>query len=360
MTEHPLSRLRASNIGAFSDVDVALGPGLNVVVGENGAGKSHLLKLAYCLVSVLHERGNLAPPQPSRSVLNVALASKLVGVFRPETLGRLANRRQGRTRSKVEASFSGLEHPLAFSFSSTARTEVQTTSTPDTWIEATPAFLPTRELLSLYPGLEALYRERVLEMDETWRDTAVLLGKPLRRGPRDALVSSIVDPLEDVLGGAAIERGGRFYLKQPGIGELEMHLVAEGSRKLAMLARLVVSGTLTTSGYLFWDEPEANLNPKALGAVAASMVALARAGVQVFVATHSLFLLRELDLVMSSASNADVAVDSCYIGLHRTPDGVRADVGASSDEIGDITALDAELQQAERDLALSAETVASA
>lgn len=176
---------------------------------------------------------------------------------------------------------------------------MQVSSVPSDWIEAIPAFLPTREFLSLYPGLEALYREHLLEMDETWRDTAALLGKPLRRVPRDALVSSIVDPLEAILGGAAVERGGRFYLNQPGVGELEMHLVAEGSRKLAMLARLVVSGTL-------------------------------------------------------------VAANSCYIGLHRTPDGVSADVGATSDEIGDITALDQALHQAERDLVRSAEVVASA
>lgn len=108
MTQHPLHRLKASSIGAFSAIDVSLAPGLNVVVGENGAGKSHLLKLAYCLVSALHERGNLAPPHPSKTVLSTALASKLVGVFRPDTLGRLANRRRGGTRSEVEAQFAGM------------------------------------------------------------------------------------------------------------------------------------------------------------------------------------------------------------------------------------------------------------
>lgn len=41
---------------------------------------------------------------------------------------------------------------------------------------------------------------------------------------------------------------------------MEMPLVAEGLRKVAMLARLIATGTLLEQGYLFWDEPETNLN----------------------------------------------------------------------------------------------------
>lgn len=37
---------------------------------------------------------------------------------------------------------------------------------------------------------------------------------------------------------------------------MEMPLVAEGLRKVAMLARLIATGTLLEQGYLFWDEPE--------------------------------------------------------------------------------------------------------
>ncbi len=43
---------------------------------------------------------------------------------------------------------------------------------------------------------------------------------------------------------------------------LEMHLVAEGLRKLAMIARLIATGSLSESVTLFWDEPDSNLNPK--------------------------------------------------------------------------------------------------
>ena len=51
-------------------------------------------------------------------------------------------------------------------------------------------------------------------------------------------------------------------------------------------------------GVLFWDEPEVNLNPKWMDEVIESLVALARQGVQIFLATHSYVILKEIDLVL--------------------------------------------------------------
>jgi DNA repair ATPase RecN len=41
-----LTRLVLKNLTVFSEADFVFEPGLNVVVGENGTGKSHLLKAA--------------------------------------------------------------------------------------------------------------------------------------------------------------------------------------------------------------------------------------------------------------------------------------------------------------------------
>jgi wobble nucleotide-excising tRNase len=81
---------------------------------------------------------------------------------------------------------------------------------------------------------------------------------------------------------------------------MEMHLVAEGFRKIAMLSRLIATGSLLDSGYLFWDEPDSNLNPKLIKRIAISILELCNNGIQVFIATHSLFLLRELEILLQS------------------------------------------------------------
>ena len=72
-------------------------------------------------------------------------------------------------------------------------------------------FLPTRELLTVYPGFVPLYETHHLEFDETWRDTCLLLGAPALKGPREATIASLIKPLENQLGGRVVlDRNGRF------------------------------------------------------------------------------------------------------------------------------------------------------
>ena len=127
---------------------------------------------------------------------------------------------------------------------------------------------------------------------------------------------------------------------------MEIHLVAEGLRKLAMLARLVATGALINKGTLFWDEPEANLNPKVIKTVARTILQLAASGIQVFIATHSLFLLRELHII---GKREFKKLDTMCFGLHRDETGVfTVQSGKTMDNVGSITSLDEDLQQSER------------
>ena len=217
---------------------------------------------------------------------------------------------------------------------------------PNTWIDVSPAYLPTRELLTIFPNFISVYEGHYLEFEETWRDTCILLGALIQRGPKEKRIREFLEPLEIAMGGAIeLDKNGRFYLRTDG-GRMEMPLVAEGLRKLGMLARLIATGALLDKGYLFWDEPEANLNPVLIKQVAKSIVDLCASGIQVFIATHSLFLLRELEILLSSGIHKKVKAR--FFGLHKTDVGVSIDQGSSVDDIGDIAALDEELAQSDR------------
>lgn len=148
------------------------------------------------------------------------------------------------------------------------------------------------------------------------------------------------------MGGSVVEEGGRFYLKVSGGGKYEMPLVAEGMRKLAMLARLIANGTLFDSGFLFWDEPEANLNPRVLRHVARTIAQLARSGVQVFVGTHSLYLMKELEILKRTEGDTFPAMQ--FVTLSRGEDGVRTDAGQFLDELESLAVLDESLAQSDR------------
>ena len=137
----------------------------------------------------------------------------------------------------------------------------------------------------------------------------------------------------------------RFYLHRPGGVKLEMHMVAEGDRKVGMLAHLVATGLLSRDATLFWDEPEDNLNPKLVRSVARAILDVCSLGVQVFIATHSLFLLREIELL---TGNTHADVEQRYFALERTDDGV---VVCQADDVADVdplVLLDQDVEQSER------------
>jgi len=342
-----LESLKLKNFTVFGEATFEFANGINVIVGANGSGKTHLLKLAYACTYVLNaEVRNAGPPKQTIPYLQSAVAEKLLAVFKPDGLGRLARRsRKGRQRSEVDCLFND-QNKLEFSFSTASKTSVEVEKTSARWLEKRPVYLPTRELLTIYPGFVSLYETTHLQFDETWRDTCLLLGAPLARGPREARIKELLVPLEEAMGGKVeLTDAGGFYLNVDGV-RMEMHLVAEGLRKLAMIARLIATGSLIDKGYLFWDEPEANLNPQVIKTIARTILHLCQNGIQVFVATHSLFLMREMHILRQTSEFRDTP--GRFFGLHPDYEGVSVEQSDSIDDIGDITSLDEELSQTDR------------
>lgn len=351
-----LTSLHLKNFTVFPDATFEFGKHLNVIIGENGLGKTHILKAAYCLLAV-SARGakDTGGTNPTKTYLQTAVASKLRDVFKPDELGRLARRQAGRNRSEVEGHFHENQFDLGFSFNTSSKSEVTIDQTPLAWVQEVPIYLPTRELLTIYPGFVSLYETTHLPFEETWKDTAILLGAPLAKGAREKNIRRLLTPLEAAMGGSVeLDASGRFYFKSV-TGRIEMHLAAEGLRKLAMIARLIATGSLLDKGYLFWDEPEANLNPKLVKLVAQTILNVSQSGIQVFIATHSLFLLRELHILQQQSKNV---VDVRFFGLNIKDGGVEVRQGKTVDDIGDISVLDEELTQSERYMDIENEVMA--
>lgn len=345
-----LNSLAIKRFTVFRDECITLSPSLNVIVGENSMGKSHLLKLAYALIATSAEQGRKPNAgEPTKAVLQKAYGEKLAGVFKPESgIGRLVRRKQGRERCEVGAAFSDAALDTHISFATRSKSDVQVDELPTAWEQQSPLYMPTRELMTIYPNFVSVYEQHYLEFEETWRDTCLLLGSPLRRGPRPTEMAELMVPVEKALGGRVELTSGRFYLDIPGVGNLEMPLVAEGHRKLAMLAQLIANGVIQKQGYLFWDEPEANLNPRLIRLVANVIHQLAAKGVQVFLATHSFFLMKELELL-----SKPTPLVRRYIGLTADPDDAGGAAVQQADDMTGLTsivALDEELAQYDREL----------
>ena len=78
----PLTNIEADNFTVFDDIKIPFNKGLNILVGENGMGKTHVMKLAY------------AACQASKH--DVSFSQKTTMLFRPDqsSIGRLVNRKK--------------------------------------------------------------------------------------------------------------------------------------------------------------------------------------------------------------------------------------------------------------------------
>ncbi len=295
--------------------------------------------------------------RPDKATMQKELGGKLLRIFRPDQLGRLTSRSQGRKRAEVTLAFA--KPPKAgfkFSFATNSSTDVALEKVPDEFTSGSSIFIPTKEMLSMFPGFIALYENVALEIDETYSDLCRALEALLLRGPRLKEIDSLLSPLEALLGGTIRNENGRFYLIQKGSGKFEIALVAEGFRKLGAVAYLLANGSLTSQSVLFWDEPETNLNPAYIRKVAEMLVKIAASGTQVFIATHSLFLLREISMHSEEVPSRFFALSEKSADLAAEWDR-RATVisqGDTADDIEPIAALEAEIEQNERYLEATA------
>jgi len=341
-----IEKVSVKHFTVINEEIIMFAEGLNVVIGENGVGKSHILKLVYALVSVLHQ-SKIASLSPNKQSLQKMIAQKLLNVFKPDSLGRLVRRGTGRQRCEIKILFTNSQNNLSFDFSSASKTDVNITKMPTSFLEDAPIFFPTREVLSIFPGFADLYRNRHIEFDETYYDLCLALEATPLRGRRFGDIKPLLTPLETIIGGTIRVDNGRFYLAIYGKGNMEISLVAEGIRKIAMLAYLITNGALKNKGTLFWDEPETNLNPKLIKQVAQSLVALAKSEIQIFIASHSLFLLREIEIILSKTK-----VSQRYIVLSSDEDNIHLLQSDNINELEPIVSLDEALEQSDRYLDL--------
>lgn len=301
-TSSAVTRIRLKRFTAFESLDLLPSPGVNALVGTNGTGKTHLMKLAYAACD---------STRPS-----VRFPDKLARVFLPSNggMGRLVKRKRGRNSAFVEVWCRGRSIQITFS---------SLVKSPDSvklvrhriWDDPVNAvYIPVKEMLANAPGFRSLYSSRSIHFEEIYAD---ILDRaflpPLFRVPELAR-RDLLKKLRKTLDGRVTVTNEEFFLRSRQ-GILEFTLLAEGLRKLGLLSLLIQNGTLPQGSVLFWDEPETNLNPRLFGPVVEILLELQRQGVQIFIATHDYLILKQLDLQTTDEDRV------AYHALHRDGSG---------------------------------------
>lgn len=278
------------NFTGFTRNSFEFEKGVNVLIGKNGTGKTHILKSLAATLQARHDF--LTKQSASKEQFEYIIAEDLLSYFKPDILGNLVNKNAASNRANVNISVDGKS--LVYSFSLSSKTTVRLDA-DEKWEEKQFVYIPPREMFSLFEGFIGLTSKREISFDQTYIKLAHSLSLPVLKENKDNPLNPAVQLLEEELGFKVLQMNGRFYVQVENVN-MEAHLVAEGLRKLASILYLILNGEINEKTILFWDEPESNLNPALIRIVAKFILVLERCGLQIFIATHDYLLTHTLSL----------------------------------------------------------------
>lgn len=281
-----IKKIQVKNFTVFNELDIAFEAGVNVFVGENGMGKTHIMKLLYSACQA--------------SKHDVSFSQKMVQVFRPDNsaIQRLVKRKNSGGTASVKVSSDTSN--ISASFTTQTKKWAAIVNNEETWEKQNKGlesvFIPAKEILSnAYNLREAAARGNV-EFDDTYLDIIASARVDISAGKDTEHRKKYLDKLQKINEGKVRVEEDKFYLKPGNQAKIEFNLVAEGIRKIALLWQLIKNGTLEKGSILFWDEPEANINPIHIPVIAEMLLMLQKDGVQVFASTHDYFLSKYIEI----------------------------------------------------------------
>ncbi len=305
-----IKKIKLENYTVFEDQQIEFGPGINIFIGENGTGKTHILKVLYSACQSVD--------------IKTAFSHKLVLTMLPDDykISRLITRKPGNRvctiRITAEAPDVTQDRVLTASFHGKTKKWEADVIGEDGWEESfsgmSSIFIPAKEILSHSYNLNAASEKNNVRFDDTYLDIINAAKVDISLGRNSASKDAMLKKIQEMTHGTVVYDASRdeFYLKS-GRSTQEFNLVAEGIRKMALLWQLVKNGTLEKGSILFWDEPEANINPTYIPVIVEMLLELQRKGVQIFISTHdymvaSYFEVKKQeadDIVFHSLSHID-------------------------------------------------------
>lgn len=307
-----IKRAKLECFTVFESHVMDFNPGINIFVGENGTGKTHMMKLLYSACQAADPR--------------VSFPHKVVLTMLPDEfkLSRLITRKRGNHTATVRITAADTaesqDKTLAMIFSNkTKKWDAEVTGETG-WEQAfsgiSSIFIPAKEILSNSYNLNAAVEKNNVRFDDTYLDILNAAKVDISVGRNASARDAMLKEIERItLGTVSYDPGkDEFYLKR-GNSLQEFNLVAEGIRKMALLWQLVKNGTLENGSLLFWDEPEANINPTYISVIVELLLALQRKGVQIFISTHDYMLASYFEVRKQDGDNL------LYHSLYKTNDG---------------------------------------
>lgn len=298
-----ISRIDISNFMAFSHFQAERVAPINLIIGKNDTGKSALLKLLYSACQSVDSFSRQREYKELR--FSRVLSDKLTDTFEPgrSGLGELVSKHsRGGLRVALDFDHPLLDYRSTLQFSFTDRTGDEIA---DLYFPGNPIsdrfrclFIPPKEVLSSFKAIRATRDNlKIPGFDDTYLDLIrALVVPPTRPDRADNSLGEVNRHLEDLFAGRIEQRNDDDFVFRKGNTEYPISMTAEGIKKIGILTTLINNGQLNENAILFLDEPETTLHPGATRQLIEMLVLMARAGVQIFMASHNYFVLKQLHI----------------------------------------------------------------
>lgn len=302
-----INSIRLKNITVFNDLEMSCSNGINIIIGENGTGKTTLLKMIYANCEWNSK-------------------NKHESIFRYFNYGKkdinlLKSHGRIHDESIFEATVDGINYIYNLSQDGTLNLNKAREN------EVKSIFIPTTEMLSHSKGFLALNQKYEMPFDATQIDIIVNAELPETRKV-STLNQKLLDIISGVIEGVVIYENDTFYVVKNNGMKVEFSFEAEGLRKFGLLWKLIRNGLIEEGTVLIWDEPEANINAELMPSLVDVLLELQKNGVQIFIATHSYNLAKYFEIKRTDLDDVE------YHSLYKSNNGVEVQ---SSKYFGKLT-----------------------
>lgn len=252
-------------------------PGINVIIGENGIGKTSLLKIMYGLCNI-----------STSSIVK----GKQVEINEPCLLKSYFTQIDGHTnpKSSLDGKLTIWANGNKLSALVDSRLLSESIKLPypeevRQWCLAdlVSVFIPEKDVISNSRGLPETYKYGKAQFTRTEIDI-IEKARILPSSPEQPLYTKICKEIA-----AEPENDGEnFYMKRKELeSRIPFSMEASGYRKLGLLAILIRNEQIRPGSILFWDEPENSLSSEMFSRLMAILLKLSRYNIQIFISTHS-------------------------------------------------------------------------
>ena len=273
-----IKSVNIKNFTVFDDFELDVSAGINIIIGKNGTGKTHLLKGLYAVCESVNYKNKRKSNEPydisqpyfkvnsmdlvrDKSDINKETSIK-VNYLNDSYAKYVIIKHEG---MKLVADGSGYKY-IDFTIND--------------------IFIPAKEILSHSRGFLALNNKFDMPFDKTYVDIITNAELPESKEISE-INKKILKILSNVIDGEVVCEYDNFYVIKKDGSKIDFSIEAEGIRKFALLWKLIRNGLIDKEAILFWDEPEANINPELMPILVDILIELQRCGVQIFLATHS-------------------------------------------------------------------------